>query len=100
MSDTVPFHAAVTTPQGFVRSVSPIDGVHRLLSFRSVVGYPLIVVAGFDEAEFLAESLALRSRYFAAAGAATVMLLIWGCWWPGRRACRTWRASPPNTPTA
>ena len=47
MSDTAPFRAAMTTPQGFVRSISPVDGVQRLLSFRSVAGYPLIVVAGF-----------------------------------------------------
>jgi hypothetical protein len=60
MSDTAPFRAAMTTPQGFVRSISPVDGVQRLLSFRSVAGYPLIVVAGFEETEFLAESVALR----------------------------------------
>jgi signal transduction histidine kinase len=53
-----------------------VDGVQRLLSFRSVAGYPLIVVAGFEETEFLAESVALRNRYFAAAAAATAMLLI------------------------
>jgi two-component system sensor histidine kinase BarA len=76
MSDTAPFRAAMTTPQGFVRSISPVDGVQRLLSFRSVAGYPLIVVAGFEETEFLAESVALRNRYFAAAAAATAMLLI------------------------
>ncbi len=76
MSDTAPFHAALTTPQGFVRSTSPVDGARRLLSFRSVAGYPLIVVAGFEETDFLAESLALRDRYLAAAGAATAMLLI------------------------
>jgi signal transduction histidine kinase/CheY-like chemotaxis protein len=76
VSDTLPYRAAMTTPQGFLVDVSPIDGVRRLLSFRSVAGYALVVVAGFDEAEFLAESLALRQLYIGGAGAATAMLLM------------------------
>jgi hypothetical protein len=61
MSDSTAYRAAVTAPQGFVPSFSQVDGVHRLLGFRNVAGYPLIVVAGFDEDEVLAESLALRN---------------------------------------
>ncbi len=76
MSDTTPFHAAMSSPQGFARSTSPVDGVRRLLSFRSVAGYPLIVVAGFDEADFLAETVALRQLYIGGASAATAMLLV------------------------
>jgi signal transduction histidine kinase/CheY-like chemotaxis protein len=75
VSATLPFRAAMTVPQGFLIDTSPVDGVRRLLSYRSVAGYPLVVVAGFDEAEFLAESLALRKLYFGGAGAATAMLL-------------------------
>ncbi len=76
MSDTAPFRASTTAPQGFVRSTSPVDGVRRLLSFRSVSGYPLVVVAGFDEAEFLAGTLIVRDLYIGGASAATAMLLI------------------------
>jgi len=76
VSGTLPYRAAATAPQGFVVDVSPVDGVRRLLSYRSVAGYPLIVVAGFDEAEFLAGSLALRKVYIGGAGAATAMLLM------------------------
>ena len=76
MSNTLPFRAAMTAPWGFLQDVSPIDGVRRLLSYRAVAGYPLIVVAGYDETEFLAGSLALRKLYIGAAGAATAMLLI------------------------
>jgi signal transduction histidine kinase/CheY-like chemotaxis protein len=76
MSDSTAYRAAVTAPQGFVPSFSQVDGVHRLLGFRSVAGYPLIVVAGFDEDEVLAESLALRNLYIGIAGVVNAMLLI------------------------
>ena len=76
VSDTLPYRAAMVTPQGFLRDTSPVDGVRRLLSYRSVAGYPLVVVAGFDEAEFMAESLGLRRLYIGGAAAATAMLLV------------------------
>ena len=75
MSDTAPFRAAMTTPQGFVRSISPVDGVQRLLSFRSVAGYPLIVVAGSRRLNSSPKAWRC-ARYVAAAAAATAMLLI------------------------
>jgi signal transduction histidine kinase/CheY-like chemotaxis protein len=76
VSDTLPYRAAMATPQGFLQDTSPVDGVRRLLSYRSVAGYPLVVVAGFDEAEFMAESLGLRKLYIGGAAAATAMLLM------------------------
>jgi signal transduction histidine kinase/CheY-like chemotaxis protein/HPt (histidine-containing phosphotransfer) domain-containing protein len=76
VSDTRVYRAAMAAPQGFLQDTSPLDGVSRLLSFRSVAGYPLIVVAGFDEAEFLAPSSALRKIYISGASTATAMLLI------------------------
>jgi signal transduction histidine kinase/CheY-like chemotaxis protein len=76
MSDTTAYRAAMMAPQGFTPSFSPVDGVHRLLGFRSVAGYPLIVVAGFDEAEVLAESLAMRNLYIGVAGVVNAMLLV------------------------
>jgi signal transduction histidine kinase len=76
VSDTLPYRAAMATPQGFLQDTSPVDGVRRLLSYRSVAGYPLVVLAGFDEAEFMAESLGLRRLYIGGAAAATAMLLM------------------------
>jgi signal transduction histidine kinase/CheY-like chemotaxis protein len=76
MTDSTAYHAAVTAPQGFVPSFSRVDGVHRLLGFRSVAGYPLIVVAGFEEDEVLAKSLALRNLYIGIAAVVNAMLLI------------------------
>jgi hypothetical protein len=76
VSATLPFRSATAAAHGFLRDASPFDGVTRLLSFRAVPGYPMVVLAGFDEAEFLTGSVALRARYEAGAGAATAMLLV------------------------
>ena len=76
VSDTLPFRAAAAAREGFVRDVSPVDGVARLLSFRVLTDYPLIIVAGPDEAEFTNESLASKKLFFGGAAAATLMLLV------------------------
>jgi signal transduction histidine kinase/CheY-like chemotaxis protein/HPt (histidine-containing phosphotransfer) domain-containing protein len=76
VSGTLPFRAVAMTQEGFLEDTSPVDGVRRLMSFRAVAGYPLVVLAGFDEAEFLADSLALRRLYIGGASAATAMLLV------------------------
>jgi signal transduction histidine kinase/DNA-binding NarL/FixJ family response regulator len=78
VSNTLTFRAAAKASQGFLIDTSPVDGVRRLLSYRSVAGYPLVVLAGFDEAEFLADTLALRREYIIVASAATAMLLMMG----------------------
>ncbi len=76
VSGTLPFRAAQTEAHGFLRDVSPFDGVARLLSFRGVPGYPMVVLVGFEEAEFLAAAQGRRNVYEAGAGAATAMLLV------------------------
>ncbi|QCO05188.1 PAS domain S-box protein (plasmid) [Azospirillum argentinense] len=62
--------------QGFLRSVSPVDGVARLTSFRSLQNYPLIVSAGFGEAEFMAETWARQRAYTVGAGLTTALLFV------------------------
>ena len=76
ISGTLPFRAAVAAPAGFLTDVSPIDGVRRLLSYHGVTGYPLGMIVGFDEADFLAGSVALRQLYIGVTSMATAMLLI------------------------
>jgi PAS domain S-box-containing protein len=61
--------------EGFTRSTSVVDGVSRLLSFRRIKNYPLIVAAGFEEEEFMAEVAARRNVYYAGAGTAAVLLV-------------------------
>ncbi|WP_051140727.1 PAS domain S-box protein [Azospirillum brasilense] len=62
--------------QGFLRSVSPVDGGVRLTSFRSLPNYPLIVSAGFGEAEFMAETWARQRAYTVGAGLTTALLFV------------------------
>ncbi len=75
VSETLPYRAAMAADEGFVTDVSKIDGVRRLVSYRGVPGYPLVVAVGFDEAQFLAESRGLSKLYMGGAGVATAMLL-------------------------
>jgi signal transduction histidine kinase/CheY-like chemotaxis protein/HPt (histidine-containing phosphotransfer) domain-containing protein len=76
MSSTLPYRAAMVEPQGFMVYKSAIDGIKRLVSYRTIANYPLIIVAGFDAAEVFAESNARRKIFFVGASAATMMLLI------------------------
>ncbi|MDR3538251.1 MAG: histidine kinase dimerization/phospho-acceptor domain-containing protein, partial [Acetobacteraceae bacterium] len=76
VSETPPFRAAMTATQGFVQSVSAIDGIARLISFRTVARYPLVVLVGFDKAGFLADMQAMQRLYVVAACVATAMLLV------------------------
>jgi signal transduction histidine kinase/CheY-like chemotaxis protein/HPt (histidine-containing phosphotransfer) domain-containing protein len=75
LSKTPVVQASLTRAKGFIRTVSPVDGVTRLLSFRTLARYPLIVVAGFDEAEFMATTVALKRIYITGGAGATLMLL-------------------------
>jgi PAS domain S-box-containing protein len=76
LSHSPEYAVMMSGPDGFLRSASQIDGVVRLLGYRSVPGYPLFVLAGFAEAEFMAETWARQQVYFISAGAATAMLAV------------------------
>lgn len=53
---TAGLHAAVQrSPIGRYRIAAAIDQVTRLIAYRTLPGYPLIVAGGLDEAEVLAE---------------------------------------------
>ncbi|MBP2292925.1 PAS domain S-box protein [Azospirillum rugosum] len=75
VSESTLFKASRESAQGFLRSVSTVDGVARLSSFRRLDSYPLVVSAGFAEAEFMAETWARQRIYVAGASAATALLL-------------------------
>ncbi|RON05130.1 sensor domain-containing diguanylate cyclase [Pseudomonas brassicacearum] len=50
-----------------------IDGVERVIGFRRINGYPLVVIAAFDRNEVLAD---WRSESFASLVISTILLLI------------------------
>ena len=70
------FQEAMERTDGFLRSVSPVDGVARLSSFRRLQNYPLIVIAGLGEAEFMAETRARQRAYLVGAGLTSALLFI------------------------
>ncbi len=78
LSSSPIFTQAMAQNAGFLRTVSQIDGVARLVSFRGVPGYPLIVYAALGEKEFMAATGKRKLVYYAAAGAASVLLVLLG----------------------
>ncbi|PWC61299.1 histidine kinase [Azospirillum sp. TSH7] len=62
-------------PTGFLRVASVIDGIPRLQSFRTLTTYPLIVIAAFDEASFLADTRTRQRLYLLAAAACSLVLV-------------------------
>ena len=75
LSGTSLFKTALEQKEGFLRSASRIDGVSRLWGFRTVSGYPLMVLAGFSEDEFMADVVVRRNTYLTVAAASTAALL-------------------------
>ncbi len=65
-------------PTGFLRVASVIDGTPRLQSFRTLTAYPLIVIAAFDEASFLADTRTRQRLYLLAAAACSLVLVGMG----------------------
>ncbi|MGG1944563.1 PAS domain S-box protein [Trinickia sp. NRRL B-1857] len=62
--------ALSTSPRGHFNAVSPIDHVQRTVSYRTLPDYPLVVMVGFSNAEFLA---AFRMRMLALVIAGVVL---------------------------
>ncbi|WP_162305877.1 PAS domain S-box protein [Oleisolibacter albus] len=67
--------AARTRMAGFMTQTSAIDGIERLVSFRQLPGYPLLVVAGVSKAAFLGDAQRTSLLYRMVAAACTLALL-------------------------
>ena len=63
---------------GRFRSTGLVDGVKRLVSFRSVKAYPLVVLVGVSEAAALASVRARISSYVWWASGMTAVILLFG----------------------
>jgi signal transduction histidine kinase len=59
---------------GSYRSVSTVDGVKRLYSYRAVRGYPVAVLVGLDEREVFRELDVRVAGYYWVAGAVTLVV--------------------------
>jgi len=61
--------------RGKFRTTSPIDGIERLYSYRSVEAYPLVVLVGASEAATLAKFEERKEIYLWSGGVASVVIL-------------------------
>ena len=65
-----------TQPEGtFVDDGNSLDGVTRIISYRTMSGYPLMIAIGTDYTDALQAVEHRRSTYLLVAGAATAVLL-------------------------
>ena len=75
VSDAVTLAMARSQPTGFLRTVSVIDGILRLQSYRTLSTYPLIVTTAFDEASFMADTRRRQRIYLLGAAVCGVGLI-------------------------
>ncbi len=69
---------AAETAHGTFRSVSPLDGQERIVSFRRLPEYPLIVSVGLNADEIFAHYRRDRLKYLIAGGVMTLAIVIVG----------------------
>ncbi|WP_116136055.1 PAS domain S-box protein [Trinickia diaoshuihuensis] len=74
LPENSPLRVALSaSPRGHFDAVSPIDHVRRSVSYRTLPDYPLVVMVGFSNAEFLA---AFRMRMLALVIAGVVLTAL------------------------
>ncbi len=61
------------------------DGAHRIVSFRRLHDYPLVVMIGFDEADVLQKYWQSRKNTLITGGISTAVLLLLGLFWIDQR---------------
>ncbi|MFP5514065.1 MAG: PAS domain S-box protein [Alphaproteobacteria bacterium] len=74
VTDSATLAMARRQPTGFLRTASVIDGTLRLQSYRTLPAYPLIVIAAFDEASFMADTRRRQRIYLLGATACSFAL--------------------------
>ena len=61
------------------------DGIRRIISFRRLDPFPLVVMVGYDDAQVFRQYWPLRRRALATGGAATFIILSLGLVWIQQR---------------
>jgi diguanylate cyclase (GGDEF)-like protein/PAS domain S-box-containing protein len=78
LSATTLMQHAAAYPSGSFSSHGLVDGVPRYTRFHAVPGYPFVAAVGSSIAETLGESRARERNYYLGAGAATLVVLLFG----------------------
>ncbi|AWK87899.1 hybrid sensor histidine kinase/response regulator [Azospirillum thermophilum] len=70
------WQAETARPSGHLRAVSPVDGVERILAYRTALGYPLVAVVGEAVEEVFGPWRQNARLYVALAIATTAVILL------------------------
>jgi methyl-accepting chemotaxis protein len=68
--------ALARAPEGYVWDGGAVDGINRLISYRVIGGYPLLVTVSKTESHIFAEYQRHRFMYYAIAAVLTMLTLI------------------------
>ncbi len=72
------FEASLRAERGSVRAASPLNGAERLVSYRRLPDYPLVLMVGRDTADILEGFGTLRLRLLGAGAGMTLLTLLGG----------------------
>ncbi|MEJ0015834.1 MAG: EAL domain-containing protein [Acetobacteraceae bacterium] len=70
--------SALAATQGSFQSISPLDGVDRVVSFRRLDAYPLVVSVGLDTSEVFTTYYQERTKYLVAGVVVMTLVLLGG----------------------
>jgi diguanylate cyclase (GGDEF)-like protein len=72
-------------PEGTVTTTTPWDGVTRMVSFRRLEQYPLVVLVGYGDAKVFGQYWLVRERAIEIGAATTLIIICLGLVWMQQR---------------
>ena len=85
LSQSPEFAPALATPEGTLTAAAPWDRVTRIISFRRLEQYPLVVLVGYGDAKVFGQYWPMRDRAMEIGGAVTLIILCLGSVWIQQR---------------
>ena len=85
LSQAAGFAPAITEREGTMIATAPWDRVRRIVSFRRLSQYPLVVLVGYGDAKVFGQYRLLRDRAVEIGAAATLIILCLGLVWIQQR---------------
>jgi len=79
------FRPTFSLPEGTFSAAAPWDQVTRIISFRRLEQYNLVVLVGYDNERIFRQYTPLRDRALGIAGAATLIIICFGAVWIQQR---------------
>ncbi|HEX3990642.1 MAG TPA: EAL domain-containing protein [Acetobacteraceae bacterium] len=79
------FAATFAMKDGTFTASPPWDSVRRIISFRRLEHYPLVVLVGYGDAKVFAQYWPMRGRAIEVGGAMTLIILCLGFFWIQQR---------------